>query len=206
MGKYGEGIEYEVPIPKAGKGQTVKIHSGDLNDEIVRQAMAEGLKVLLNRKMTKVTKAEMPNDAERQEAALEIAKQNAQDLLDGKIKARASAAKAPAGVSGKVAKRALDNARQAIKDQIRRDGGKISLIKPSKITEAARKLLEARPHMLQKAADELAAIEAMGKEATIDVSDIPTDEGLVKAELKKKATAKAKAPPKKKGERPQVHA
>ena len=66
----------QIPITKAGKKAFVTVNTdtieagGDLTDEVFNEIMVQGLKVLLNRGMSKITKESFAGDTEKMNAAV----------------------------------------------------------------------------------------------------------------------------------------
>lgn len=190
---------------------TVDIDASQLPDDVYREALMQGLKVLAERAMSKITKEAYPNETERKAAIKAKAEENIQDMYDGKtrITGQAKAKKA----SGAVMTEAMRLARNLIKDAMKANKIKISHVKASEITSAAKALLESDPSILATAEENLKAREATP--AKIDIKAlIKTDPALVAKDEAKRAEAKAKKPlsakqagkvaPRAKGSKPQA--
>jgi hypothetical protein len=129
----------QIPISKAKSKITVDTDS--LPEEMYQLAMIEGLKVLLNSKMAKVTVAKLEGEelAKAQAAAMEIAEKNLKALMAGEIKkSSASSSKIPAAVRAE----AMRLARIAIRDTIRANNMIPSRVPAADITAAAKALIE----------------------------------------------------------------
>lgn len=125
-----------VPIAKAK--DTITVNVDDLPDEVFREVMFQGLKAVLNRGMTKV--AAIEDEAERKAEALEKAKANWDDMKEGKVRITGGKAK-PKGAR-EINTEAMRLARNAVKDAIKEEGGKISHYPSSEITALAKEYLE----------------------------------------------------------------
>src|SRR5882762_2344156 len=116
----------KVPVSKTGTTLDVDV------DAIPQDAFAiivmEGLKVLLGKKMSKITVAKLEGAdlAKAQEAALEVAKSNLSDIMADKVKSGRSGSAKNKGVPGAVMTEARRLAKAVVKDQIRAAGMKIS--------------------------------------------------------------------------------
>src|SRR6266700_273836 len=162
---------------------------GDLPANVYAEALALGLKVLLNRGMDKINKELYPNEDERKAAATKKAEENLARLREGKIKA--SRAKGAGKVPGAVMTRARYLARQVVKDEMKRVGMKVSHTKSSEITKAANDLLateDGAQFVTQAEAEFKQAQETKLTSVSDIVSGIKTDPALVAAaEAKKKS-------------------
>lgn len=182
-----------IPITKAKKNMPV--NTDELPEEIYAAALAEGLKVLLNKNMSKITGMK-DMDAEELEkaqvAAWNKAEENLKNLLEGNLKKRKAATKE----SREVTTEAMRLAREAIKAAYREAGKKISGIKASVITAAAKDLIAEDESFILKARENVAKMKQR------DVIAIKPKEGSALAAMIADAeTAKPKvAPPRKKKE------
>jgi hypothetical protein len=127
-----------VPITKA-KGATLEVDLDKLSDEVLREVYLQGLKVLLNRGASKVTKAAIPDAEELKAEALVIANKQLEAVYEGAIRFTGGKAKR---ASGAVMTEARRLAKALVKDELKRQGHKISHFEPSDITKAANALLE----------------------------------------------------------------
>lgn len=175
-----------VPVVK-GKG-TIEIDTSMLPDEVYREALLQGLKVLANRGTSKVTKTTYPVEAELKTKAMEVAEAQKQAMYEGKIKLTGGA-KASGKVTGAVKTEAMRLARNLVKDELKRQKLKVSHYPASAITAYAKQVLENDPELIKMAEKNIADREA--KPVNIDVSAIkPSADLVAKAEAKK---AKEKA-------------
>lgn len=136
----------KVPVVK-GKG-FVEIDIEALPDNVYKEVILQGLKVLVNRGTSKVTGSTYPKEAELRAKAMEIAKEQVANLLAGKVRATGTKTK---GVSGAVMTEARRVARNMVKDELKRNGEKVSHYSASDITKAANLLIEAMPELIAQA-------------------------------------------------------
>lgn len=175
-----------VPITK-GKG-SVEIDTDNLPTEVYIEAMLQGLKVLANRGMSKITKSNIPNETELRAEAMKVAEENVKKILEGDIKFSGStkAKKVP----GAVMVEARRLAKNIVKDALKEAGYKVSHVEAKTITLAANEYLEGEEGaaIIEQAA---ANLEARTKTtAKIDFSKIKVSEQKVKAAEAKKAASK----------------
>ena len=133
----------QIPITKGGKTAFVTVDTDDaaqLPDQMLKECLFQGLKSMLNRGMSKITKETSPDTAEREAAALAKAQENVAQMAEGKLKV--TGGKAKSGVSGVIKTEARRLARNLIKDSIKAEGGKVSHYEASEITRLANELLE----------------------------------------------------------------
>ena len=175
---------------KNGAGE-VTVDTSKLPDDVYREALMQGLKAIAERAMSKITKEAYPDEAERKAAIKAKAEANIQDMYDGKTKITGRAAVKKA--SGAVMTEAMRLARNLVKDAMKANKIKISHVKASEITSAAKALIESDPSIVVKAEENLKAREATPIKINI-ASLIHTDPALVaKDEAKKAAKAAEKA-------------
>lgn len=170
-----------VPVVK-GKG-TIDIDTSLLPDDVYREALLQGLKVLANRGTSKVTKTTYPKDTELQAKAMSVAEAQRTAMYEGKIKLTGGA-KSASKVSGAEKTEAMRLARALVKDTLKAQKIKISHVAASDITAAAKLVLDQRPDILEQAKANLAARSAVP--LGIDLS------AVIKEDPKKVAAAKAK--------------
>jgi len=192
-----------VPITKAGKSAFLEVNTddpeqgGDFNAEMYQEALALGVKLMLNRKMTKITTAKLTGvELEKaQAAAMEQAKANLADIRAGSM--RKTAAKT-AKVSGAVNTEAMRLARNLVRDTMKREGIKVSYVEASAITAAAKTLLETNPALIEQAKAAIAArdaqITAVGEGLVQITKSIPISEKKKAKAEKDAAEKKANAP------------
>lgn len=121
-----------------GKG-TVEIDTDALPEEVFKEALIQGLKVLVNRGMSKITKVTYPVEAELHAAAMAKAEENVTAIGEGKIKF--SGATKATKASGAVMTEARRLARNLVKDEMKKAKIKISHVEAKEITKAANALL-----------------------------------------------------------------
>jgi hypothetical protein len=171
-----------VPITKAKA--SLEIDTDKLPDEVYKEALLQGLKVLANRGASKITKEAYPEAEEMKAAALAKGQEQVDAIYTGKIKFTGGAKSAKE--SGKVMTEARRLARNLVKDEMKRQGIKISHVEAKEITKAANDVLssETGPSIIEMAKANLAEREKAP--IAIDVSKIAISEKLVaKAEAKK---------------------
>jgi len=197
---------------KNGAGE-VSVDTSRLPDDVYREALMQGLKVLAERAMSKITKEAYPNEAERKAVIHAKATDNIDKMYRGdvKITGKASAEKP----KGAVMTEAMRLARNLVKDFMKSKKIKISTVKASEITKAAGVLLGQDPSIIETAKANLAA--RAKQPITVDLSSlIHADPTLVAKAEAKAAKAKAEKPlsakqagkvaPRAKGAKPQAHA
>lgn len=192
---------------------TIEVDTARLPDDVYREALMQGLKVIAERNMSKLTKEAYPDENDRKAAIKAKAEANVQDMYDGKTKITGAAKVKKA--SGAVMTEAMRLARNLVKDAMKANKIKISTVKASEITKAAKALLDADPSILKTAEENLAQREATPLK--IDITKlIKPDAELVAKDEAKKAEAKANKPlsakqagkiaPRAKGAKPQPQA
>jgi hypothetical protein len=172
-----------IPVVKAG-GKTIAIDTDtDLDDRMFKLALEEGLKVLINAKMSKITAQSKLEGAEleaSQAAALEIAEKNLAAIKSGEFK---KGGRGTSASSTKIPREVMTEARrlakEVIKNEIRAAGMKISHVEPRDITAAANNLLETDPSYIEQAK---ANIEARNTVAPVSTDD-PTVVAAAKSKL-----------------------
>src|SRR5262245_14759289 len=136
--------DLNIPVAKAKGFLTITKDEIDaLPDQVYREVLIQGFKTLFGRGQTKITADTYPDEAERKAAAMTAAEKNWQDCKDGKI--RFTGGKAKTAGKGAIMTEARRLARQAVKDAIKADGGKISHYEASEITKAANALIDEYP-------------------------------------------------------------
>lgn len=200
-----------VKVPVSKTGTTVEVNVSAIPNDAFAIIVMEGLKVMLGKKMSKITVAKLEGaDLEKaQVAALEVAKSNLSDIMADKVKqGRAGSAKNK-GVPGAVMTEARRLAKAVVKDQIRAAGMKISHVEASAITAAANELIASDPSYVEQATAAIAARAA--KPTTIDIKTLVSESPklVAKADAKKAAAKKdgtlsakqaGKVEPRKKGQ------
>lgn len=175
-----------IAVTKGGKGASVAVDTDSIPQEVYAEALALGLKTLVNRGTSKVTGTTYPDKAEREAKAMEIAAEQVEKINTGKIKF--SGANKPKKASGAVMTEARRLARNLVKDEMKRQKIKVSHVDASEITKAANELLddpEVGPELINQATANVAEREAPAS-ATSIVSKIKiNDKKVAKAEAEK---------------------
>lgn len=184
----------KIPVTKAGN-RAIDIDTDvDLNDEMFRLALEEGLKVLMNKRMSKVPaqkglEGKALTDA--QDSAYAIAQENYESLKAGKLRKGRAATTTADGkkVSGVILTEARRLAKEVVKNEIKNAGMKVSHVAASDITKAANALIEADPSFIEQAT---ANIEARSHvKAKLDIAALVHESPkLVAAAEKAKAERK----------------
>jgi hypothetical protein len=164
----------------------IEIDTAKLPDDVYREALMQGLKV-----MSKITKANIPDEDERRKEIHAKALANVDDMYAGKIKI--TGAKAVKKASGAVMTEAMRIARNLVKDAMKANKIKISTVKASEITKVAKQLIDSDPSILKTAEENLKAREATPMKLDIKAL-IHVDPDLVAKEEAKKAAAKSDKP------------
>lgn len=177
----------KVPVTKA-KGAFVEVDTDKIPQEVYAEALALGLKVLVNRGTSKLTKASFNGDEAALSAAAEAKAAEQLELINtGKIKF--SGGKTKAKGAGALNTEAMRLAKNLVKDAMKAKKIKISTVKAADITAAAKVVLEGEqgPAILEMAKQNLAEREAT--KLTVDISTlVVADPKLVaKAEAEKKS-------------------
>lgn len=182
----------QVPVTKS-KG-SVEIDTDTIPEAVFAEALLQGLKVLVNRGMSKVTKETYPKADELKAAAQAKAEENVVAINEGKVKLSGSGGKAKKA-SGAVMTEARRIAKNLVKDEMKRLGIKVSHVASSEITKAANALLDEDPTILEQATANLAEREKVDVGSKIDLKAliVESPELVAKAEARK-AKAKAGAP------------
>lgn len=182
----------KIPVVK-GK-DTIDIFTDKLPDHVYREAMFQGLKVLINRSMSKITKTTYPKEDELKAAALAKAAEVLEALYAGKI--RVTGAKADK-VSGAVMTEARRLARNMVKDEMKRQGIKVSYVDSKDITAAANTLIAENPSIIEEAKKSIEARDAKASQVAKALAgvakSIPINAAKQKKIEDKKAEAKAQA-------------
>lgn len=179
----------QVPVTKAGA--TIDFDTNDLSDEMYTLCVLEGLKTLINRGASKITKETYPVEAERKTAALAKAAEQVEKVKSGDVK---RGGKAKAKESAKVMTEARRIARQMVKDQMKEEGIKISHVKASEITAVANQFIEMDPSIIEQAKANLEAAENAPKVKVDLKSLLKEDPDLVAKDEAKKAKERASKP------------
>lgn len=158
-------MQLSIPIAKGGASITVDTDV-DLADLAMYQlVIEEGLKVILNSRMSKVgsvTKLEGKEKEDANAMAMKIANENLTNLRESKLKKKSAAG---AKVAGVVMTEARRLAKEVVKSEIRAAGLKVSHVEASAITKLANELIASDPSYIETAK---ANIEAREAKATAD--------------------------------------
>jgi len=202
-----------VTIALKNAAGNVDVDTAKLPDDVYREALMQGLKVIAERGMSKLTKEAYPDETERKQAIHAKAEANVQDMYEGKVKITGAAKVKKA--SGAVMTEAMRLARNLVKDAMKANKIKISTVKASEITKAAKLYIESEPSIVTQAEANLKQREQTP--IKIDIASlIKADPALVAKDEAKKAEAKANKPlsakqagkvaPRAKGAKPQPQA
>lgn len=180
-----------VPITK-GKG-SIDIDTSAIPEDVYAEALLQGLKVLLNRGASKITKETYPVEDELKAAAMSKAQEQVELVMTSKIKFTKD--KSSNKSSGEVMTEARRLAKNIIKDEMKRAGIKISHVEPKEITAAANDLLKADPSLIETAKANLEARKATPVSDKINIKAlIKESPALVAKAEAKKAKDKANRP------------
>jgi hypothetical protein len=180
-----------VTIALKNAAGNVEVDTAKLPDDVYREALMQGLKVIAERGMSKITKANIPDEDTRRAEIKAKAEANVQDMYDGKVKI--TGAKTVKKASGAVMTEAMRLARNLIKDAMKANKIKISTVKASEITKAAKAYIESNPSIIATAEKNLQEREQTPM--TIDITKlIHADPELVAKAEAKAAKAKADKP------------
>ena len=178
-----------VPVVKAKA--MMEIDTDRLDEQTYTEAVKLGLKQMLNRGQTKITAAEISDEEQRKAESWSKAEETLKDIYAGKVRISGGKAKK---ATGKINTEAMRIARQLVKDAMKAQGIKVSLVKAKDISAAAAELLDADPEILKEAAANVKAREEKEKAIStkIDLSKIQLDPNRVKAAADKKTKVSAK--------------
>jgi hypothetical protein len=183
-----EGADEEVNtpfiIPVVKAKATLEIMTGKLPEHVYREALTLGLKQILNRGQTKLTKEAYPDPAQLKAAALEKAQETLEAMYAGKIRV-VGGKSAGDKVPGVVMTEARRIARTLVKEEMKRTGIKVSHVEAKDITKLANALIAQEPWIVEQATEEVN--KRGSKKVKIDVSSIPISRKKVEALEAKKA-------------------
>lgn len=180
-----------VPVSKC-KGGTIEIDTETLPIEMYTEALLQGLKSMLGRGMSKISKTTYPVEQELKDAAMAKAQENARAIMENdQKKIKLSGGTTKAKVSGALNTEAMRLARNLVKDEMKRQGIKISHVEASEITIAAKALVAADDSIIEQAKANLAEREKVNVGSKIDLKSlIKESPKLVAAAEARKAKAK----------------
>jgi hypothetical protein len=175
-----------VPITK-GK-TTLAVAIDDIPADVWAEVILQGLKVLLNRGTSKVTKETYPKADELAAKAVETAQAQLELVMTSKIKF--TGGKKKSGTTGAVMTEARRLAKALVKDELKRAGIKISHVEASEITKAANAYLETAKgaELIEQAKKNLAEREKVSiGDAGLNIASMVaiSPELVAKAEAKK---------------------
>lgn len=143
-----------IPVTKAGN-RKIEVDTAEIPDDMYTLVMEEGLKVILNKRMSKIMTKGLEGDAlaEAQNAAFVVASENFDNLKAGKVRRGRAGATTADGkkVPGAVMTEARRLAKEVVKNEIRAAGMKISHVEASEITKAANALIAEDPSYIEQA-------------------------------------------------------
>jgi len=190
-----EGAESKRMVIKVIKAKdTLEIETSAFPIEVYDEALALGFTALLNRGQSKITGTSIPDDDERAAASAEAAQKTLADMYAGKIR-RTSGVKSAKGARGEVAVEARRLAKFYVREQLKEEGLRVSLIRPAVITRLAQELIDSDPDIMKEAEANVAARKGKTKtKKKIDLSKIGEDADLVsKAKSRSKGRKKPEA-------------
>jgi len=184
-----------IKIAVSKGGDDLEVDTEKLPTEVYEACFIAGVKEYLNKRMTKVTKKDMPNEEERKAQAMSIAAENLKNMYAGNIpvgRKRASG-KIPARVRAE----ALRISKRMIKDAMKAEKIKVSYVNPKEITAAANELLDNDPDILKLAQENIAAADAAATKTVEKGTSIKAIAARIKINPDKKAKAEKAAADKK---------
>jgi hypothetical protein len=185
--------QFKITVVKGG--DLIEVDTDKLPEEVYEEALLLGLKHLVNAKMTKVTKAALPEDDERKASAMQIAAENVEAMYAGKIRFMARGkAKTKGQGKGAVTTLARQYAKALVKEEIKRQGLRVSHIEAKEITRLANEVLEDEEQggiLLAKAEAELAA-RAEGALSGLNLKFVVSEKKVKQAEGKTERAKKEK--------------
>lgn len=181
----------KIPVSK-GKG-TIDVDLRRIPDAVYEEALLQGLKQILGRGASKITKAAFKTEAEYHAAGMAKAAEQLEMAYAGKTKT--SGGKSAEKVTGEVMTEARRLAKGLVKEEMKKHKIKVSHVEASEITKAANALLNT---------DKGAAIIAQAKAnidarkaAVTDEAGLGIDVGAIPVSAKKVAAAEKAAAEKK---------
>lgn len=162
----------KIPVAKS-KGGFLEIDTDQIPVEMYQEALFQGLKQMLARGMSKISKSTYPVEAELHAAAMTKAEENVKAINENdqkKIKLTGAGPKVK--VSGAVNTEAMRIARNLVKDEMKRLGIKISHVEASEITKAAKEYIAADPSIIEQAKAELEKRAAAPIAGKINLKDL----------------------------------
>lgn len=182
----------KIPVTKAGA--SIEVESDNIPEDMFKLVVEEGLKVILNKRMSKIMTKGLEGDdlTKAHSAAMSIASENLESLLASKTK-RGRATTGASKVPGVVMTEARRLAKEVVKNEIRNAGMKVSHVEASVITAAANELIASDPSYVETATANIEARTA--KAVSINIASLVHESPKLKAAAEKaKADRKANAP------------
>jgi hypothetical protein len=148
----------QIKIQVVKGGDVIEVDTDKLPEDVYIEVMAQGLKHFVNGSMTKVTASAYPSKEAKEAAAMEIAQKNVEKIYSGDIRFTATQKK-KSGASGAEKTLALQEAKVLVKEEMKRQGIKVSYVEAKEITRCAHEVLEGPrgPELYAKAAAVIAA-------------------------------------------------
>ena len=162
---------------------------GDLTTEVYKEALILGLKAILNRGTTKITKETYPDEKEMRAAAMAQAEKIYKQMKTNDI--RFVGAKKVKEVSGEVMTEAMSVARKHVRQFLKDQNIKVSHVKASEITKHAKALLVSYPQIIEDAKATVAARKQASSDMSAAFGQIEVDPALVAKAEAEKAERKA---------------
>lgn len=200
----------DIPVVKGGS--TIKVVLKQVSDDVYEEALKLGFKHLINGSgMSKITKANLPEDEARKTEAMKVAEINLQKVYDGKIRFTTGKAKAVKSGVREINTEAMKEARVRVKAEAVRQGFKVSHLDAKDVTMWAKALLAhpvKGPPIWEKAEATVAERRAALEAAVAAAENGGADEGLgigieirvSEKKVKQQEEKKARAASKKSGE------
>lgn len=157
-------------------GGTVDIDTSAIPQEVYEAALAEGLKALVNKGMSKITLKGLEGSelAKAKAAAQEKGEANAKEILDGSIKLPGR--KARSKVPAEVMTEARRLAKNLVKDELKRNNIRLKDVASKDITAWANKVLEGNRELMAEAEANVAARKDSKLTGTINLKGLVGDE------------------------------
>ena len=165
-----------IPITKTKTAtgfKTLEVDPNEFTDEVFQYLLAEGLKAVLNSRMTKVGAVTKLIGKELEKAhadAMAIAQENLDDLKAGKIKH--TRGKSKSTIPTIVRAEAMRLAKTAIKDAVRAQGYKPSHFSEKAYTALAKERIEADPSFIDQARENIEARKTPQFKLELNIADL----------------------------------
>jgi hypothetical protein len=167
---------YQVQITKVKTATgfaTLEVDTEQFSDEVMYFLVSEGLKAVINSRMTKVgavTKLTGKELLAAHEIAMKIANENLDDLKSGKVKH--SRGKEKSTIPAAVRAEAMRLAKTAIKDWVRSQGEKPSRFDEKSYTSKAKEYVDSDPAYLTQAKENIEARKTPSFNLNLNMSDL----------------------------------